>query len=77
MNIIYKSYLYSHLYKVKFILHIMLVNQAQLHYYYNILIKNATPHGSQAIRIYVYPKKGYKTSGHACSGFSVHFSLIS
>ena len=38
----------------------MLADQVQLHYYYNSL----TPHGSQDIRIHVYPAKGYK-SKHA------------
>ena len=51
----------SHLCKVKFTLHIMFADQVQLHYYYNCLIRIVMLCWSQAIKIHMYPMKGYKS----------------
>ena len=54
-------YLYSHLCKSMFILGIMCMDQVQQQYYYKGLIRVMTQHGSQAIRIHVYPARYYKS----------------
>ena len=60
-----KTYLYSHLCKVKSFLCIMWANLAQPLCYYNSLIRIITLHGAQAIRIHVYHARYYK-SKHTC-----------